>query len=252
VDIRPDPVFTVSGAGNVCRDDSVQLHAGGGDLYTWQPAGSLNNPSVSNPMASPQTATNYQVQITDTVCHNVGNLSTSIGVLELPTVKASRSADIDCTNDRSQLNATGASTYSWTPVGTLNNPSIQNPIATPTSPTRYTVKGTDGFGCINYDTVTVDVINVNAGGYLMPSAFSPNNDGKNDCFGVRYWGVIQKIDFSVYNRWGNLIFHTKTVGDCWDGTYHGVPQNPDVYVFLITAKTSCGEVFRKGTFVLVR
>jgi gliding motility-associated-like protein len=118
--------------------------------------------------------------------------------------------------------------------------------------TVYIVKGTDANGCINYDSVTVNITGLNKGGYFMPTGFTPNNDGLNDCYGVRYWGVIEELDFGIYNRWGERIFHTTTPGACWDGTYKGEKQNPDVYVYLITAKTTCGKVFRKGTFVLIR
>ena len=86
----------------------------------------------------------------------------------------------------------------------------------------------------------------------MPNAFTPNNDGLNDCYGIKFWGVIQELDFGIYNRWGERIFHTSNPNDCWDGTYKGVQQNPDVYVYLITAKTFCGKVFKKGTFTLIR
>ena len=161
--------------------------------------------------------------------------------------------DIDCSNDRSQLNVTGAAQYAWTPATTLNNPGIANPMATPTTTTTYVVKGTDLEGCKGYDTITVKVDNVNKGGYLMPNAFTPNNDGLNDCFGVKYWGVIEKFEFSIYNRWGNRIFTTKNPRQCWDGTYKGVEQDWGVYVYMIKAKTICdAEIFRKGTLVLVR
>jgi gliding motility-associated-like protein len=100
--------------------------------------------------------------------------------------------------------------------------------------------------------VTVNITGLNKGGYWMPNAFTPNNDGHNDCYGIKFWGIIDELDFGIYNRWGERIFHTTRPGDCWDGTYKGVKQNPDVFVYLITAKTSCGEVFRKGTFTLIR
>ena len=90
------------------------------------------------------------------------------------------------------------------------------------------------------------------GGYLMPTAFTPNGDGINDCYGVSFWGVIEKIDFKIFNRWGERIFYSKTPGECWNGIYKGALQKSDVYVYLIEAKTSCGEVFKKGTFVLIR
>jgi gliding motility-associated-like protein len=252
VTIRPDPIFWINDPTNLCVNNSVQLNASGGDVYAWQPSGSLNSSSISDPMASPQATTNYSVVITDTVCNNTSTLTTTITVVSLPIVKASKSNDLDCNNDHSQLNATGATQYAWSPAGTLNNSQIANPVANPTTTTLYTVTGTDGNGCENSDSVTVKLTDANKSGYFMASAFTPNNDGLNDCYGIKYWGVIQELDFGIYNRWGERIFHTTTPGACWDGTYKGVKQNPDVYVYLITAKTFCGKVFKKGTFALIR
>jgi gliding motility-associated-like protein len=252
INIRPDPIFSISDPTNLCENNSMQLNAGGGDLYSWQPSGSLNNSSIPDPTASPQITTNYSVLITDTVCNNTSTLTTTISVVSLPNVKANSSNDLDCNNDHSQLNATGAAQYIWSPVSTLNNSRVANPVANPTTPTVYTVKGTDANGCVNYDSVKVDITDANKSGYFMASAFTPNNDGLNDCYGIKYWGVIQELDFGIYNRWGERIFHTTTPGACWDGTYKGVKQNPDVYVYLVTAKTFCGKVFKKGTFALIR
>jgi gliding motility-associated-like protein len=179
-------------------------------------------------------------------------LSTLVTVLSSPQVKASKSNDLDCSNDRSQLNASGAKTYLWSPTSSLNNPAIANPMATPTGNTLYTVKGTDDFGCINYDSVRVNFLSINASGYFMPNAFTPNNDGKNDCYGIRFWGIIQQLEFSIYNRWGERLFFTKNPNDCWDGTYKGKMQDTGVYVYMIKAKTLCGDTFKKGLFTLIR
>jgi gliding motility-associated-like protein len=89
-------------------------------------------------------------------------------------------------------------------------------------------------------------------GYLLASAFSPNGDMVNDCFGVKLWGGIKSIDFSVYNRWGERVFHTNNPNDCWDGTYKGEKQPPGAFVYFIQANTTCGPVSRKGTVVLIR
>ncbi|WP_276501743.1 gliding motility-associated C-terminal domain-containing protein [Terrimonas pollutisoli] len=252
VSVRPDPAFSINAPGKVCLFDSVQLNAAGGDIYAWQPAEGLDN-IASNPWVSPAVTADYKVTITETTCNQSATLSTRLTVMPLPTVNAVKSNDIDCSNDRSQLNVTGAAQYEWTPAPTLNNPGIANPVATPATTTAYVVKGTDTEGCTGYDTITVKVDNVNKGGYLMPNAFTPNNDGLNDCYGVKYWGVIEKFEFSIYNRWGERIFTTKNPGQCWDGTYKGVEQDGGVYVYMIKAKTICeAEVFRKGTFTLIR
>ncbi len=252
ISIHPDPAFTLSAATSICEKKSVQLTAGGGNIYSWQPSSSLNNSAISNPVATPSVTTNYIVQITETTCNNNTTLNTTVNVNPLPQVRATRSNDLDCSNDRSQLNATGAQTYAWSPVSSLNNSTISNPVAMPAGSTMYVVKGTDALGCSNYDSVLVSYFSINASSYFMPNSFTPNKDGLNDCYGIRFWGVIQQLDFSIYNRWGERIFYTKNPNDCWDGTYKGKLQGTDVYVYMINAKTICGNTFKKGLFTLVR
>lgn len=252
VTVRTASTFSINPSVNMCKNGSIQLNASGGDQYNWT-GGSLNNPSIPNPIANPASTTTYSVAITDTLCHNTGNLSTTVMVLPLPLVKAQKSNDVDCALLQSQLTATGAFLYNWQPPSTLSNPSAPNPIATPFVTTQYVVTGTDLFGCINKDSVKVQVSGANAGGYFMPTAFTPDGDGKNDCYGTKYWGTITEIEFSIYNRWGTQIFYTRQPYACWDGTYLGKPQVPGVYVYVIRARTTCQPVVtRKGTFALIR
>jgi gliding motility-associated-like protein len=86
----------------------------------------------------------------------------------------------------------------------------------------------------------------------VPGGFTPNNDGKNDCFGVGYWGQVSDFAMNVYNRWGELIFSANNPTQCWDGKYKGQLQPSDVYVYIIKAKTICGNIFRKGTVALIK
>jgi len=184
VDIVPSPVFAVNANRQVCLNDSVQLNASGGDVYTWSPAASLTNNGIANPMAFPTINTTYTVTIQETTCNETATLTTQVTVVPPPTITASKANDIDCSFDKSQLNATGGSQYTWSPAGTLSSTTIPNPVASPTTTTEYIVKGTDINGCEAFDSVTVNVENVNKGGYLMPSAFTPNNDGLNDCYRI--------------------------------------------------------------------
>ena len=253
VDVRSLSSFSIDAAAPICLNKSVQLNANGGDLYSWQPSGSLNNPGIFNPTASPTITTAYSVLITDTICGNASTLSTTVTVLSLPVVTASRSNDIDCTSPQSQLSASGALQYSWSPATTLSNPNSGSPIAIPGITTQYVVTGSNANGCVNYDSVIVKVSTDNPAGYLMPTAFTPNNDGKNDCYRVKHWGTILELEFSIYNRWGERLFFTRNPNDCWDGRYKGELQNPAVFVYMIKAKTTCtNEIFRKGTFALIR
>lgn len=253
VNIRPDAVFTVDAAPGLCLKDSVRLNAAGGDIYDWQPALFLSNNSIPNPWAFPATTTTYAVTITESTCNQSATLFTTVTVLPLPSITATKSNDIDCSTDKSQLSATGGVSYIWSPATYLSAADIADPVASPINTIDYIVQGSDVNGCVNYDTIQVKVDNVNKGGYLMASAFTPNGDGLNDCYGTKLWGIIQEIDFSIYNRWGQLVFHTTNPGACWDGTYKGVNQDTGVFVYMIRAKTNCeSTVFRKGTFALIR
>lgn len=252
--IRPDALFTMGVPPTICLNDSAQLNAGGGTKYVWQPVIGLSNPSIPNPKASPAVTTDYSALIIDEVCNQFATMPIRVTVSPIPDVVATSSNDIDCSNNTSQLMATGARDYSWTPANTLNNPAISNPEATPTVTTEYIVTGINPGGCRNSDTLIVKV-DATAGksNYLMPSAFSPNGDGLNDCFGLKFWGSLQNLEFSIYNRWGERIFFTTNSQQCWDGTYRGVKQDAGVFVYMIKAKSFCDDaIFRKGTFVLVR
>lgn len=253
IEVRTSTGFAVTAPADICQNSSVQLLASGGDIYIWSPAASLNNIFIPNPVATPETTTLYQVNIIDTLCGLSSLLSTTVNVRPLPVVRAAKSNDIDCSNTQSQLNATGALLYNWTPNIALSNPVVQSPLATPSVSTLYTVAGTDINGCVNTDTITVKVLKDNKSLNLMPTAFTPNNDGLNDCFGIKYWGQILELEFSIFNRWGQRVFFTQNPSACWDGTVAGIQQNPGVFVYMIKAKTSCEDyVFKKGTFVLIR
>lgn len=250
--IKPSPVFSISPDQNVCTNSSQQLLASGGNYYLWQPSGSLDNPNIPNPIATPTGTTTYSVKIKDNTCNDSTTLSTTITALSLPIITVSKSNDIDCSNNFSQLNATGGKQYTWQPGKFLNDSTVSNPIATLSSSTLFLVNATDNNGCKNTDTITVYVNSNNKGGYFLPNAFTPNNDGLNDCFGLKPWGTVTKLDFSIYNRFGERIFYTTDSAICWDGTYKGVPQNVGAYVYIIKAITPCNVINRKGTVMLLR
>jgi gliding motility-associated-like protein len=151
-----------------------------------------------------------------------------------------------------QLNADGALYYMWTPDnGSLNNPNINNPIASPLAQTIYTVYGINTNGCRDTAYVTIDVIHDTI---FIPSAFTPNGDGLNDVFRVGNLGYYKLVEMSVYNRWGNRVYYT-TDGDNsgWNGTYEGVRADMDVYFYdVIVAGPDGKNHFFKGDVTLVR
>jgi gliding motility-associated-like protein len=72
---------------------------------------------------------------------------------------------------------------------------------------------------------------------FIPNVFSPNMDGVNDSFKVRYLGVYP-YTINIYNRWGNVIFTSKDPNENWDGTYMNKEVSEGVYFYVIEIGTN--------------
>lgn len=254
VHIWPDPLFSISQPKSICLTDSVQLIASGGRKYIWQPSGSLSNSTISNPTASPNITTTYTVLVSDN-CNNTESMSTTITVQALPNVDVSKSNDVDCLTPLSQLQATGGVRYVWSPITNINRTNIHNPIVNPLKDTWYHVVVTDTNECSAEDSVLILTSFVaGSGNFYIPNAFTPNNDGINDCFGLKHWGGMEEFELSIYNRWGERVFLSKNPSDCWNGILKGILQPPGTYIYLVKVKSSCtnGVVQRKGHITLIR
>jgi len=105
-------------------------------------------------------------------------------------------------------------------------------------------------GCKSSDTIRISeypqcIIDV-------PSAFSPNGDYENDILYVRGSGFAE-MEFSIYNRFGEMVFKTKDNSQGWDGTYQGKKQAIDAYNYVLKGKCIGGQtVVRSGTITLLR
>ena len=88
----------------------------------------------------------------------------------------------------------------------------------------------------------------------VPTAFTPNNDGLNDYLYPLNAFKAGDLEFNVYNRLGQLVFHSTDWTQKWDGNIHGQPQNTGVYIWTLkyTDLTTGKKIALKGTSVLVR
>jgi gliding motility-associated-like protein len=253
VAINPDPVFTISAADTTCLNTSAQLLATGGDIYTWSPASFVSNPNIANPTTTASSGTTYTVVIKELTCNNTATLTTSIAVLPVPSIKATKLNDIDCSTAAAQLQATGTGQFSWSPASSLDNSTVANPLASPNATTLYTVSAVDfTTNCVATDTITVVVNKIGATSFFIPSAFTPNGDGLNDCFKVSHFTFMKSVEVSIFNRYGSMVFHTTTDNDCWNGTYRGKEADTGNYVYYIKAEDNCGKFYKKGNLILIR
>ncbi len=254
ITVNPQPVFAVAQpVTKICIGAPLTLQASGGDIYHWTPLGTVASPDAASTQVFPATNTTYQVIITNSTCKVTDTVFSIVTVSQLPVVTISKSNDLDCVLAHSTLQATGGSQYAWSPSNGLDNPKVSNPSASPFETTTYTVIVKNEIGCATKDSITINVTTANGeNGYKLASAFTPNGDNINDCFGLKYWGGVKTLQFEIYNRWGNRVFYTNDPSACWDGTFKGIPQLPGAFIYQIRATTICGNVYRKGTVVLIR
>ncbi len=125
-------------------------------------------------------------------------------------------------------------------------------------PGNYTANIYTSKNCL-VDSVRITILRqsssgVNCDTIFVPSAFTPNGDGRNDVF--KAIGNIpgsQSFIFRVYNRGGQVVFESRNIEKGWDGRIQGQPQPTGTYVWLVEHTNSLGEKkVYKGTAVLLR
>ena len=80
-----------------------------------------------------------------------------------------------------------------------------------------------------------------------------DGNGINDCYGLKNWMYVKKLEFRIFNRFGEQVFSTSNPGRCWDGTYKGAIMNPAVFVYYAEILFKDGEIeIFKGDLTLVR
>jgi gliding motility-associated-like protein len=238
----------------ICLGTSAQLHSSGGSRYTWSPATYLDNRFIPNPVSvKPAADIQYAVAVTDTLgCPKTVTASLLVKVTIVNAYAGSGDTSV-VLNQPLQLFATGGTSYLWTPASWLNNNAIANPVALPQSDVEYEVKVSNAAGCFDKAKVKVKVYRVEPGFYV-PTAFSPNGDGRNDVFRPIALGLKSLDVFRVYNRFGQLLFSDTSMESAgWDGTFKGNYQDPATYVWYAEGTDFRNQkIKKKGYVVLIR
>ena len=123
-------------------------------------------------------------------------------------------------------------TYTWSNGASPTTPSITN-----VDNGTYSVLISDADKCTG--TVTASIVYDDCCKPFIPSAFTPNDDGNNDQFHIRFKGDIKLLEFSVYNRFGQQVFTTTDPAKGWDGTFAGNKQDLGTYFYFV--KLICGN-----------
>jgi gliding motility-associated-like protein len=175
---------------------------------------------------------------------NVGDLNLTLTATPNPVTSGGSIA----------LNTSSSSAYqitAWLPSPLFSNQTATAQSITVDNDAVYYAVGQTPDGCIDTAQISVTVSKKNED-VFVPNVFTPNGDGKNDLLLV-YGNTIDKIDFRVFNQWGQSIFETSDKSKGWDGRYKGLMQPVTVYVYALKATLLDGRVItKKGSITLIR
>lgn len=224
--------------GDVCFGESTTIEAIGGTTYSWLPVSGLSHANAASTDAGPLVTTVYTVTASGPgLCPSTSTVEVKVN--PLPHVYAGRDTTINI-DETITLTGTGDVEVGFlSPTSTPLICNFCNAITVnPQETTCYVLKGENGYGCVDYDTVCVYVtkdFNV-----YIPNAFTPNEDGYNDVFIPVGYG-INEIRLTVFDRWGVQIFTSNETSIGWDGSNKGKQCEQGIYVYKAEVKTMAGH-----------
>ncbi len=248
----------------ICYGTAAALQASVlvGTSYTWDPlsSGSGNlSPLPFNLVnkVTPDSSSDYVLIVLNNGCPNALLDTFHISVLPKVIVFAGNDTSV-VVGEPLQFQATssdaGPDSFTWFPETELSDPNIYNPQATYTANDhviRYTVKATTPAGCSGEGNITVKVFKTKPD-IFVPNAFTPGLS-VNSLFRPIPVGITSLDYFRIYNRLGQLVYNTSSIGSGWDGNLDGKPQAVGGYVWMVKGTDYTGNVItKKGTMVLIR
>ena len=251
--VFPSTTITVSPIYSICQGASKTLSASssGGGSIKWTPAVGLSNDTIANPVASPTDSIQYKVVVTNSFgCKD--SATVNLNVYKNPTVSAGPD-EVIVSGDSVTLNGSVTGTavnYNWSPASFINNTQLVHPTVYPPEDISYKLTAVSTVGC---GTVSDDINIKVYKDIFIPNSFTPNGDGINDKFEILAFSNYKLINFSIYNRWGQLLFKTSGTYNSWDGYYHGLIQPVGIYVYYLEMENPKGKrISKKGTIMLLQ
>jgi gliding motility-associated-like protein len=255
ITINANPLITLSPAGplTLCRDDvPIQIienkngFAGTGVFSGTgvSPTG-LFDPKISGPGTF---TINYLFTAT-TGCTYAANMQVtvnpspvvSIDVPEITLVEGSLT-----TLPAKAAIASGNITYKWSPSLGLSRDDILNPIASPADKTTYILTVTSDKFCSASAQILINVLKKP----VAPNTFTPNGDGINDAWNIKYIDNYPNCTVEVFNRYGEKLFFSRGYPVAWDGKYSGTDVPAGVYYYVINLGSDNPSV--SGSVTIIR
>jgi gliding motility-associated-like protein len=244
----------------ICFGQSLVLQGSGGTAYQWTPPTYLNNASFPNATSTPDRDIFYVLSILSDANGCAGLTTDTVKIHVTPPIQVLTypSDTIGYPGDQFTIlavaNDPDVTFYSWTPSVGLSNTLVSDPMVTIGaigSDVRYKVVASTMAGCKGEAFVNVRVYK--GPDIYVSTGFTPNGDGRNDRFTPFPVGMKSYNYFRVFNRWGQMVFQSKTMNDGWDGTVGGQKQPEGIYIWMIEGITKDGRVItKKGSIMLIK
>ncbi|TDE14571.1 T9SS type B sorting domain-containing protein [Dyadobacter psychrotolerans] len=240
----------------ICKGQQIPLPTKSNAVsFSWLPVNGLDNAALQNPTASPESTAQFIVEAKKDDCVTTDTVT----IFVVPDIEVNVTPDTDIEPEIPfQLSASSPTlagqpgvSYSWLPPSGLNNPKISNPLATLLSSQTYNVTVTSAEGCVGSAQVTLNV--VPPAWIYVPTAFTPDGDGKNEVLYLNTKAITNLSYFKIYNRWGQVVFFTNQPDIGWDGRYKGAEPVSGTYTYQLEGITDRGvKIKKEGNIMLIR
>ncbi|MBI5219554.1 MAG: gliding motility-associated C-terminal domain-containing protein [Bacteroidia bacterium] len=250
ITVAANPVANAGQDVSVCRGTAVSLDASGSSgtaplNYLWN--NSLGSGSTHS--ITPDSSKTYIVTVSDAV--NCSDIDTVIVTVKAVPAFSIQSTNTTCTGNKDGtativiISATQPVLYIWSTGETVSN--LVNLGAG-----NYSITVTDSTGCQKVSSVEIkDAVDVSC--IEIPSAFTPNGDGKNDKWEIRHIDLYPEAQVEIYNRWGLLLFKSDNYSNpdnWWDGKYNGKDVATGSYIYIIKLRSDSEPI--QGIVTVIR
>jgi gliding motility-associated-like protein len=238
----------LSGDTTVCLNDSIQLTASGGGAYLWNTGDTTSTITIA-----PLVSGFYYVLVSIGNC--VDSTAIYVHVRPRPFIEAGNDTMI-FPGGTVILNfiGSGYNFIDWSPPFNLSCADCANPIANPEKTTTYCVTANNIYNCPSTDCIKITIDSI-CGNIFIPNVFAPaeGGDEENNCFKVYGTDCVETMELAVFNRWGEKVYETTNLSDCWDGTFRGQELNTDAFVYYFKATLYSGDsITKQGNVTLLR
>jgi gliding motility-associated-like protein len=250
ITVKPSPVVSIKPVSPICQTDgTVQLIADNNGFIgngTFSGVGvsskGLFDPAISGPGAFTISYHFSAQNGCDTTAEQI------ITVNPLPIVNAGNDL-ILLEGESVVLPATASGpglTYEWAPARGLDNKNVLNPVSSAIENITYKITVTTDAGCIATDEIVVTVLKKP----LVVNAFTPNGDGVNDTWNIKYLETYPGNTVDIYNRQGEKVYSSIGYAIPWDGRYKGAILPTGTYYYIINPKN--GRKLISGNVTIIK